>query len=119
VKISDEHESIGLRYDNSFWAIWGVDINIDLMYFAYSGEIGVYLSPGAQKGAGAGSGETMGVILGNNMPNRGSYAGATYIPAGGKTPLLDLGASLEIEQFVGSPNTDGSVPSDTYLGIGP
>ena len=112
-------DAIGIRIEASGWIVNGGDINIDWLYFGTSNETGLFLSPGSQTGGGGGAALTGGLLIGQNMPGRGSYSGvSTY--GGGHVPVLPLGIDLEGEHSVSvSPNANGTYPATTYIGAGP
>jgi hypothetical protein len=116
-------DAIGLRVlDYSGWIplIGGFDLDVDIMYFSQSNELGFFASAGPQEGAGGGAGDTHGIILGWNMPNSQSYTGGSIKLIGGDLPLPMYGVSLEADASVSSTlNSDGTVPTTIYIGGGP
>jgi hypothetical protein len=97
----------------------GADLNVDLLYFGRSNELGLFVTPGGQQGTGGGAAMTGGVLIGHNMPNSGSYAGASYTVAGGDIPVIPLGINVEGDVTISTQNPDGSIPQAVYLGVGP
>lgn len=119
IELNFRIDAIGIRIEGSGWLLGGSDLNVDLLYFGRSDEAGLFVSPGGQMGSGGGSAITGGILIGENMPGRGSYSGASYTVAGVDVPVVPLGVNLEGDYSVGSPNPDGTIPSTTYVGVGP
>jgi RHS repeat-associated protein len=112
-------DAMGIRIEASGWIVKGGDVNVDWLYFGTSHETGLFLSPGSQTGGGGGAALTGGILIGHNMPGRGSYSGVS-IYGGGHGPVLPLGIDVEGEHSVSViPNEDGTFPSTTYIGAGP
>ena len=111
-------DAFGFRIEGSAWLMGGTDLNIDVLYFGRSDEFGLFASPGGQSGGGGGYALTGGILIAQNMPGRGSYAGSSYT-AGGDIPIIPLGVNLEGEYSLSAPNADGSIPQTAYIGLGP
>lgn len=60
---------------------------------------------------------TSGILLGNDMPNKESYAGPSLTMVAEDIPLVIV--NIEAEHSIGLPNPDSSIPNTTYIGIGP
>jgi hypothetical protein len=112
-------DALGLRIEGSGWLFGGADLNIDLLYFGSSNEMGLFVSPGGQTGDGGGFAITGGILIGQNLPGSGSYSGVSYTVAGGDIPVIPLGINVEGEYSISSPNANGTIPQTTYLGVGP
>ena len=111
-------DAMGIRIEGSGWLFGGADLNIDILYFGRSSQTGVFVSPGGQSGTGGGGSITGGILIGQNMRSQESYSGLSYTVAGTNLPT-PLGVNVEIEQSVGLPNANGTIPQTTYIGGGP
>jgi hypothetical protein len=110
--------TFGIRIEGSAWLMGGADLNIDILFFGRSKELGLFVSPGSQGGDGGGISITGGILISKNMPSRGSYAGPAY-GGGTSIPVVPLGIQLEGEYSISPPNPDGTLPQTTYIGLGP
>jgi hypothetical protein len=111
--------AVGARGDLSLWFLNnGTDLNIDLVYFVHSNQIGLFIAPGSQGGSGGGFDWTGGLLLGQNMINRSSYKGVAASITGFDTPT-PWGFNVEGEYSVSIPNPGGSIPEVGYFGVGP
>jgi len=112
-------DTIGIRFDASGWGGVGADVNVDLLYFGTSNEIDLFVSPGRQMGSGGGFSFTIGILIGQNMPGRGSYSGVSNY-GGAHIPVVPLGNNLEGEHSLSlMPNDDGTYAATTYIGAAP
>jgi hypothetical protein len=112
-------DAIGLRFDYSGWILGrGGDLNVDLIYFGNSNEVELFVTLSGQTGLGGGANATGGLLFGNNMPNANSYSGFTHSVGGGDLPT-PLGINIEGDYSVSWPNSDGTIPNMTYVGVGP
>jgi hypothetical protein len=115
-----ENLAIGLRLENSGWVFGGYDFNMDILIFQNTKEAGLFLTPGGQVGIGGGKGWTAGILYGENLPNRESYAGPSLVEGGLSIPLIIFPVNIETDRtrFL-SANSDGTVPIISYYGLGP
>jgi hypothetical protein len=111
--------AVGFRVENTNWAFAGFDVNLDVLYFTESRELGIFTSFGAQEGAGLGSGTTTGFLYAENMPNRATYRGASWVVKGATIPIPTLGVSVEGDVTVNTANPNGTIPTTYYFGGGP
>ncbi|MEW6405341.1 MAG: RHS repeat-associated core domain-containing protein [Chloroflexota bacterium] len=113
-------DAAGVRVEGSVTLpiIGGVDLNVDVLYFRRSREFGSFITPGLQRGSGGG-GLTFGLVFGNDMPNRGAYAGQSVTVIGADIPLVPLGVNVESDYSFGVQNPNGTTPSTFYIGGGP
>ena len=119
-RIFGTHRSIGIRFDATagFGSV-GFDVNISLVFFADTGEWGVFIAPGLQPGIGGGFAWTIGPEFGEDMLGTSSYAGVSYVFAGADGAIIPLGISVESDHASSLPNEDGSYPINSYYGLGP
>jgi hypothetical protein len=103
--------AVGFRLDwSAYWKQFGIDANIDALYFLNTRSDEIFITYGYQGGLGSGTGFSAGVVFVNNISGPNSYTGGS-IAAG-----LHLG--LELEKGVGFTDSNGVSPTTTFIGIG-
>ena len=112
-----DNVAVGFRIENSSWAFGGFDINLDVLMFFETLELGIFITPGAQTGIGGGRGVTFGILYGENVPKRSSYGGYS-VSQGATIPILPLNIEGDQTQST-SINTNGTSPTVNYFGVGP
>jgi hypothetical protein len=117
-----ENIAMGVRGEASGWIIKGLDINLDILYFFESNEIGIFVSQPGQTGIGGGRGLTLGILLGENMPDKSVYSGISVVEGGITIPVPNQIVPINVESDRTSSlsiNPDGSIPTVKYYGAGP
>jgi len=102
----------------------GVDVNLDFLFFARSGEIGAFVTGAVQmpwsgsseapSGAGMGWAVTAGPLIAENVPNKDAYKGLSQSTG----VMLSPGLGIEADVSIGQANDDGTRPTAYYLGVG-
>ena len=106
-------DGAGWRFDWTFGAAGGVDVNLDLVILG-SGQADIIFTPGYEIGAEAGTAFSTGPLLIFNSPNRNALTGNATAMGGNITLSTGIEAELSIGQSI---NNDGSNPTVAYVGV--
>jgi RHS repeat-associated protein len=117
-------DMVGTRGDVSgYFGIAGIgigaDINLDLVYFTQSKQLGLFITPGSQNAyAGEGLEWTAGPLLGTDISNSASYSGASWTPGGADITFPPVNVEVEASANI-TQNPDGTLPKLLYFGFSP